>query len=68
MEGKNIIPKYILGVDTYSKGDLSYCLVRDLNGEKDLILIKRMSDETAFEEEVKNIAKYFDAVIIKEYE
>ena len=63
--GKPEPPKYHIGVDTYDKNSASYCLVSTFDGNWNIILIKRMNDMEAFEEEVNNLAKYFNAEIIK---
>ncbi len=59
--------KFFIGVDTYNEDNMAYCLARELNGVKEIINIKKMRDKDAFEQEVNNIAKYFEAVVIREY-
>ena len=59
-------PKYFLGVDTYDKDCLSYCLMRKIGECNEVILAKQMNkhNEAYFDEEVNNIAKYFNATTI----
>ncbi len=57
---------YIIGVDTADKKSQSYCLSRIIQGEMEVILMNSMSDEDAFEEEVANLTKYFNAKVIRE--
>ena len=59
-------PKYYIGVDKYKGSPSCYCLTRELNGTVDIILIKRSNNEEEFDAEVNNLAKYFNATIIKE--
>lgn len=59
-------PQYFIGVDTYDKGVFVYCLAKRTDGITEIILQKRMRNKDAFEEEVSNLAKYFNAVTVKE--
>lgn len=59
-------PTYMIGVDNTDKRYLSYCLARDINGIFEVLLSKSMTDDSDFEEEVENLAKYFNAEIVKE--
>lgn len=59
-------PKYIIGVDTYDENANTYCLVRILDENQEVILTKTICDKKEFDKEVENLSKYFDAVIIKE--
>lgn len=54
-------PYYAMGVDTYDKDALTYCLSRKVDGVVEILLCKTMSDETEFNQEVENLAKYFNA-------
>ena len=59
-------PYYAIGVDTYDKDNLSYCLTRKIDGVIEVLLSKTMSeDERKFNQEVDNLAKYFDADVFK---
>lgn len=60
--------QYIIGVDTYDKNMLAYCLMRKNMETKlsEVVLAKTIRDEKAFKEEVKNLAKYFNAKIIED--
>ena len=59
-------PYYAIGVDTYDKDNLSYCLTRKIDGVIEVLLSKTMSeDEIEFKQEVDNLAKYFDADVFK---
>ncbi len=57
--------KYHIGIDTYDKDNLAYCLTRTIDKVTEVLLLKRMKDETAFNEEVDNLAKYFNAKKIR---
>lgn len=59
--------KYFMGVDMVDDKVKAYCLVRKIEGEIDtFILAKQSTNEKNFIEEVNNLAKYFNATIIKE--
>ncbi len=60
--------EYYIGVDVYEKDTSSYCLVRHVNGISEILLSKVLRDEKIFEEEVKNLAKYFNAKEIRSKE
>ena len=59
-------PRYFIGVDTYDTNSYAYCLVLKLAETTEILLSKTMSSKYAFDEEVANLAKYFNAAIIKE--
>jgi hypothetical protein len=44
----------------------SYCLVRSHPKGDEVLMAKTITDPVQFKEEVENIAKYFNATIIKE--
>jgi hypothetical protein len=54
-------PYYAMGVDTYDKGNLAYCLTRKIDGVIEVLLSKTMRDETEFKQEVETLAKCFEA-------
>ena len=56
----------IISISTTDKKCLTYCLARDINGIFEVLLSKSMTDDSDFEEEVENLAKYFNAEIVKE--
>jgi hypothetical protein len=56
-------PVYVIGTDTYDKNCLTYMLCRKTETGSEVILSKKMGDESAFNEEVNNLSKYFDAPI-----
>lgn len=58
-------PKFYIGIDTYDKGANSYCLTREVNGVVEIINIKTIRDEKQFQEEIENIAKYFNCKILE---
>lgn len=58
-------PYYAIGVDTYTKDKLAYCLSRKVNDDVEILLAKTMRDEKEFEQEVENLAKYFNADIFR---
>ena len=59
-------PEYIIGVDTYDKDAIAYCLSRKVDGVFEMLLCKTMIDEKEFKQEVENLAKYFNAYIVKQ--
>ena len=59
-------PEYFIGIDTYDEENLAYCIVMKHGESSTIVQLKNMVDRVAFDEEVANLAKYFDAVIIKE--
>ena len=63
---KNCNPKFVIGVDAYDKGNNAYCLVRKYKNSTEFILCKNIKDNNEFWEEVYNVAKYFNAAILKE--
>lgn len=58
-------PKYTIATDCYDEEVNSYCLVRTFNKQTDFIMLKTIKDKKEFDEEVSNLAKYFNAKIIK---
>ena len=54
-------PYYAIGVDTYGKGNLAYCLTRKIDGVIEVLLSKTMRDETEFKQEVETLTKCFEA-------
>ena len=59
-------PKYILGVDCCDENALAYCLVKHFEGSVEVIGAGTMSNKALFEEEVNNLAKYYNAEIVRE--
>lgn len=66
LKGKK--PTYSIGVDTYDKKTLAYCLCKNLNGTMEILLAKTMNKEKEFKQEVENLSKYFNATIYGEVE
>ena len=58
-------PYYAIGVDTYDKNNLAYCLTRKTGDTIEVLLSKVSREETKFWQEVDNLAKYFDADVFK---
>ncbi len=58
-------PYYAIGVDTYDKDNLAYCLTRKMGDTIEVLLSKVSREETEFLQEVDNLAKYFDADVFK---
>ena len=58
------LPKYVMGIDTYDKDTLTYCLSRKVNKTFEVILRKTIRDEKEFQQEVDNLAKYFNAEVL----
>lgn len=64
-ELKSNPPLYAIGVDVYDTESMAYCLTKTTFGNIEIILAKTMTDEKKFKKEVNNLAKYFNAKIIK---
>jgi hypothetical protein len=58
-------PYYAMGVDTYDKDALAYCLSRKVDGVIEILLCKTLRDEKEFKQEVENLAKYFNADVFR---
>ena len=58
-------PCYVIGVDTYDKNNLAYCLTRKIGDSIEVILSKVSREETEFKQEVYNLAKYFNADVFE---
>lgn len=63
---ENYYPLYFIGVDTVDKNHLTYTLARRTGKTVDILLMKTSDDEQAFKEEVNNLSKYFEAVVLEE--
>lgn len=59
-------PRYYIGTDTYDKGNYAYSLMVKVGNESRVVLANTRHNEDDFNEEVSNLAKYFNAEIIKE--
>lgn len=55
-----------IGIDTYDKNNNTYVLCRKFNNTTEILLAKTIRDEKAFKKEVDNLAKYFNAIVVKE--
>lgn len=58
-------PEYVMGVDTYDKNAFAYCFGRKVDGVFEIMLSKTMRDENEFNQEVENLAKYFNADVFR---
>jgi len=58
-------PYYAIGVDTYDKDNLAYCLTRKIGDTIEVLLSKVSREEAEFLQEVDNLAKYFDADVFR---
>lgn len=58
---------YYMGIDNYDEDNNAYCLVRNTDGVIDIIFCKTIKDKKEFKKEIKNLAKYFNAVTTKEF-
>lgn len=59
-------PQHFIGVDSFD-GVNSYCLARKLHDDTvEILMSKQISSDYIFEKEVENLAKYFNAEILKE--
>ena len=56
-------PYYVMNVDTYDKDVSVYTLFERNNGSDKLVLSKKIRDKDEFQQEVINLAKYFNAEI-----
>jgi hypothetical protein len=61
-------PIYMIGVSTYDKKVLAYCLTRKHKEKTEVVLLNQRNDEKEFKKEVNNLAKYFEATIIEEFD
>jgi len=59
-------PYYVIGVDTYDKDALAYCLSRKVDGVIEILLCKTMRDEKEFKQEVESLSKYFNADVFRD--
>ena len=66
LENRRVECNYYMGIDNYDKNNPAYCLTRMLNGVAEVLLCKVVHGEKEFNEEVNNIAKYFNAIKITE--
>jgi len=55
---------YCIGINTYDKDNYTYCLSRTIDKKFEIILLKRKKDRKEFDEEVENMAKYFNAKVV----
>jgi len=51
--------------DPFNEESKTYCLVRDVDGTVETLLLKRDMEGKDLEEEINNLSKYFDAEIIR---
>jgi len=51
--------------DPFNEESKTYCLVRDVDGTVETLLLKRDMEGKDFEEEINNLSKYFYADIIR---
>ena len=58
-------PEYVIGVDAYDKDALAYCFGRKVDGVFEIMLAKTMRNENEFNQEVENLAKYFNADVFR---
>ena len=65
IKDKIIEPEYFMGVDTYDKEMNAYCFTRRVDGVTEILISKVIKDENDFEKEVENLAKYFNAKVIR---
>jgi hypothetical protein len=57
---------YAIGVDTSDENCMAYCLSKIIDDRHEILLIKTMSNKNEFNQEVENLSKYFNAVILKD--
>jgi len=58
--------EFFIGVDSYDKDALAYCLIRKSGEERTIVLCNTRRNEADFNQEVENLAMYFNAEIIRE--
>lgn len=58
-------PEYVIGIDTYDEKVPTYCFGRKINGVFEIMLSKTIRDQNEFKQEVDNLAKYFNATVLK---
>lgn len=63
LEKAMVKSKYYIGTDTYDKKALCYCLTKKTGDNFEILLSKTMRDKAEFNQEVENLAKYFNAEI-----
>ena len=51
--------------DPFNEESKTYCLVRDVDGTVETLLLKRDMEGKDLEEEINNLSKYFDAEIMR---
>lgn len=56
-------PRYVIGTDVCDIP--TYCLCKILRNTIEFILVKSIHDKKDFDQEVENLAKYFNAEICK---
>lgn len=58
---------YVMCVDRYDKNSLAYCFGKKIDGVFEILLTKTMRDrdKTEFNQEVENLAKYFNANVLE---
>lgn len=59
-------PCYIIGVDVYEKAPSTYSLLRRSGNSIEVVFTKTAQGGEAFEEEVLNLRKYFNAYLVTE--
>jgi hypothetical protein len=57
-------PEYTIGIDTYDSNCPAYCLFRKWDDHTVVLLAKTMHNISDFEDEVNNLAIYFNASIV----
>jgi hypothetical protein len=58
-------PYYVIGIDTFDKNNLVYCLARKINDKTEFLISKTMKDEKEFRKEIGILAKIFNAYIFE---
>jgi len=59
-------PRYVMGIDTATKGNYAFCLMVKTGDDSRVVLAKTSHDEDKFSEEVTNLVKYFNAELFSE--
>ena len=58
--------KYIITIGTYDEDTFAYIFYSKVGEDIRILLCKEMRDENEFKQEVENLAKYFNAYIVKQ--
>lgn len=55
--------EYFMGIDTADEDNSAYCLMKKFKDNQEIILLKHNQNRDAMMEEVRHLAKYFNAEV-----